>query len=88
MRRYWIVLLVTGLLASGLCAGCQQKFTRQRFETIYVAMPDWQVRNVLGEPAEVDAEQWTYVHEVPYYRATVTFKDGLVADKNWTVAKP
>jgi len=88
MRRCRIIILAACLLALSLCNGCQEKFTRQRYETIYVTMPDWQVRNVLGDPAEADGDQWTYVHEVPYYRATVTFKDGLVVDKSWSVTKP
>ena len=88
MHRRLIIVLVGGLLVSGLCGCYQERFTRQKYETIYVAMPDWQVRNVLGEPTEVTGEQWTYVHEMPYCRATVTFKDGLVVDKAWSHARP
>jgi len=88
MRRSTIILLAAGLLVSGLCGGCQQKFTRQRYETIYVSMPDWQVREVLGAPAEGNGDQWTYVNDMPYYRAAVAFKDGRVVGKSWSTEKP
>ena len=85
IRYSTIPLLVGGLLAAGLCAGCQERFTRQRYETIYVGMPDWQVRNILGEPdVETTKGSWSYVHNEPYYRATFRFDSGSVKDKAWS----
>jgi hypothetical protein len=83
--------LIVAVLAAGAltaCPGCQQKFTRQRYETIYTSMPDWQVRDVLGQPARGADDEWTYVNNSPYYRALIRFKDGKVAAKSWSVDRP
>lgn len=85
--RAMSIALIGIVLAVG-CAGCQEKFTRQRYETIYVSMPDWQVRNVLGVPARKSTDEWDYVHTEPYYRASIRFKDGSVTDKSWSVDAP
>jgi len=71
-----------------MCTGCQQKFTRQRYETIRVTMPEWEVREVLGSPKRRDGEVWTYVNERPYYRAEITFAGGEVVGKDWSVDRP
>jgi len=86
-RRSLIILLIAVALV-WICGGCQGKFTRQRYETIYTSMPDWQVRNVLGEPADQSPDKWTYVHQQPYYLAEIRFTEGgLVSGKSWSTDK-
>ena len=87
-RELSAILVAVALAAVLLCAGCGGKFTRQRYETIYVSMPDWKVREVLGEPTARSPRQWVYVHRGPYYRATIRFDEGKAVDKSWSVEKP
>jgi hypothetical protein len=89
MRNIALALIFAMIAAAMLatCPGCQQKFTRQRYETIYTSMPDWQVRNVLGEPTERSDGEWTYVNKTPYYRAQIRFEKGQVAGKSWSVER-
>ena len=89
MARPMSFLLVIGLTAAVFCAGCQQeKFTRQRYETIHMGMPDWQVRGILGEPNAEENQSWSYLHEMPFYRATIDFDgQGQVKDKSWSYRK-
>ena len=70
------------------CPGCQEKFSRQHYETIHVSMPDWEVRQVLGQPDEQSGDQWTYRHDRPYYSARVSFKNGAVTGKSWSAEQP
>ena len=80
------VILLIAMPLVWACSGCQGKFTRQRYETIYASMPDWQVRNVLGEPAGQSPRKWTYIHQQPYYHAEIRFaEDGLVSGKSWSI---
>lgn len=88
MRGLTILLLLGGLVGVNVCGGCQDKFTRQRYETVYLGMPDWQVRRTLGEPS-VDANGvWSYVHHQPYYSATIGFENTCVKHKSWSYEKP
>ncbi len=87
MKRTGIWLLAAGLLVTGTLSGCQRKFTRQRFETLCVGMPDVEVRNVLGKPAAKSPDRWTYLHKMPYYRAIIVFEDGKLIDKQWSVER-
>ena len=88
MKSSMIMLLTVGLVAGGLC-GCQQeKFTRQRYETIYPSMPDWQVRQILGEPTAIDGETWTYVRVRPYCKVVLRFEKGRLKDTSWTSETP
>ncbi len=88
MRVLKILLLGAGLLAVGFCAGCQKKFTRQRYETIYIGMPDRQVRKILGEPHLARGESWRYLHEKPFYKAIIEFENGRVKSKSWSLERP
>ncbi len=88
MRRSTILLLILGVLVWGACAGCQQKFTRQRYETIYLGMPDWEVQGILGDPTGEADGVWSYVHHEPYYSATIQFEESRVKDKRWSYEKP
>jgi len=82
-RRITRLLLAVFLLA-GLCCGCQGKFTRQRYETIYPTMPDWKVREILGKPDAESQDRWTYLHQCPYYKAVIHFEDSRVKEKSWS----
>jgi hypothetical protein len=85
-RRHALAVLV--LLAS-LAAGCaRQRFTRQNFETLYVGMPAASVERKLGEPDRRLGDRWVYVSERPYYRAEVLFRNGRVAEMDWSYDRP
>ncbi len=79
--------IIALLLVSACCVGCQDSFTRQRYETIYHGMPDWQVRNILGEPTISNHQTWQYVNDHPYYKAILRFEEGKVAEKTWSYEK-
>ena len=85
MSRMMLIILAAGILLVCLCPGCQGKFTRHRYETIYLSMPNWKVREVMGRPAHESLDVWSYVHHEPYYRATIRFDDGKVIDKSWSL---
>ena len=72
------------LAAVTLCtlAGCQ-KFTRQRYETIYVGQPATDVKTMLGKPTVQFENEWTYLNNKPYYKADIFFEDGRVSKKAW-----
>jgi len=82
MKRFTL-LLAGAVLAAGLCAGCQEKFTRQRYETIYVGQPAAEVELTLGEPKAKFSDSWSYIHEDPFYKAIIKFSSGRVSDKAW-----
>jgi hypothetical protein len=89
MRRQLLLLLVAAVLAAGL-AGCGGKsLTRQRYETIYVGQPDWDVLKVLGRPTYQEFDTWTYVHtRTPYFQAIIHFREGKVIAKEWSYEPP
>jgi hypothetical protein len=81
-------LIVAVALAAVLLAptGCN-KFTRQRYETIYVGQPVSQVEEFLGKPDYRSEGDLIYVNRRPYYRAVIHTKDGKVSGKHWSVEK-
>ena len=83
MIRKGLRLLVSAALAAGLCAGCQKKFTRPRYETIYIGMPASSVERTLGEPTLESGETWSYINEEPFYQADISFAGGRVTRKAW-----
>lgn len=81
--RSTLVLLTAGVLLATLCSGCQ-KFTRQRFDTVYIGQPASDVQVTLGKPTVSLDGQWSYINHSPFYKANIYFnKDGKVADKRW-----
>lgn len=78
-----IVIVLTGaVLLACLCAGCN-KFTQVRYETVYIGMPQDEVKMMLGKPLVEFPDSWSYVNEEPYYKAVIQFKGGRVSDKAW-----
>lgn len=75
------------VLAAGV-AGCQSKFSRQAFETVYVGQPAADVEKTLGEPTVRYEDQWRYVTDFPYAMGTVFFEDGKVVRKTWVNERP
>jgi len=65
--------------------GCAtNKFTRQRYETLYNGQPASDVELTLGPPQHKFSDTWTYVHDKPYYRAIIAFdENGRLIDKQW-----
>ena len=78
-------LLSGVLLAAVMTGGCisSERFTRPRFETLYIGMPQAEVQSVLGKPDEQTPETWTYVHGMPYYRADIHFENQRVSKTEW-----
>ncbi len=82
MNRSMVMFLVVVVVFAGACAGCN-KFTRTRYETIHTGMRADEVRAILGKPKVEFSDSWSYVHDEPYYKAVLQFKDGRVAKKAW-----
>ncbi|OQB81352.1 MAG: hypothetical protein BWX88_04289 [Planctomycetes bacterium ADurb.Bin126] len=82
MTRTTTLVLVAALALGLFCAGCT-KFTRERYETIYVGQPQFEVEATLGEPYARFSDTWTYINEKPFYKAIIQFKEGRVSDKAW-----
>ncbi|HAU36909.1 MAG TPA: hypothetical protein DCX07_04245 [Phycisphaerales bacterium] len=82
MKRAIVLLLVVGALAL-VCTGCEKKFTRQRFDTIYVGQPEMEVELTLGEPTAKFSDSWSYINDEPFYKAVISFEKGRVTDKAW-----
>jgi outer membrane protein assembly factor BamE (lipoprotein component of BamABCDE complex) len=73
-------------------AGCTTEqfrhFTRQNFETLRYGQPDYEVREVLGEPTTESDGEWTYVNTRPYYKAILYFDDeGRLVDRVWYASR-
>jgi len=80
------LLSLTAALLLGVTAGCEStnKFTRQRYETIYTGQESYEVEATLGEPYHKFSNSWTYMHDRPFYKAVIGFdQDGTVASKAW-----
>lgn len=88
MKYSTIILLAVLLGWVGLCAGCQGKFTRQRYETIHLGMQRSQVRKILGRPTATEPNSWTYMRKKPYHKATIVFRDEKVDDKSFCNERP
>ena len=83
-RRLATLALLAGPLL--LCVGCASgpRFTRERFDTVYVHSPAEEVRAKLGTPQRTTAEYWDYLNTKPtHYGARIWFRDGQVAKKKW-----
>jgi len=88
MTRKRALPAVMVVVAGMVCGGCQERFTRQMFDTIYIGQPDYAVRRTLGEPESRSDGTWTYVHRRPYYRAVIDFKNNRVISKKWSYDRP
>jgi len=81
MGRLGMTILVVAMLIVGGCAA--NKFTRQRYDTIYVGQDKQSVREKLGEPTIELPEGWLYRNEMPYYEARILFSGDRVSEKAW-----
>ncbi len=82
MKHALMLSLAAGMVLA-VCTGCQ-KFTKQRYEMVYLGMPQQEVEMSLGEPAAKFSDSWSYLHEDPFYKAVIKFDaDGKVIDKAW-----
>jgi len=78
-----VITLVAVVAVSSVLAGCQQKFTRQNYDTIYIGQPAHQVEMSLGKPDVQFSNEWNYINEEPFYKAIIKIQDGKVVDKSW-----
>jgi hypothetical protein len=78
----WAVLAAA--LAFSSC-GCTGKFTRQRYDTVYIGQPAGDVERTLGKPEVRAGDQWLYVNRRPaHYEARILFDlDRKVVRKEW-----
>jgi hypothetical protein len=85
----WLSLIAVVLSAAGCTLAPYKKFDRQRYETLYHGQPDFEVQKTMGKPARIEGNQWTYIHETPYYQAVITFdeNDELI-NKEWSLERP
>lgn len=82
-------LMVAGLALVFLCAGCEDKFSRQRYEMVCVGLSADEVARTLGLPDAKysNGTEWLYVRQEPYQRAKIFFGDGKVCAKEWSDEK-
>ena len=83
MKTNLLILVAAAVLIGGFCSGCAEKFTRQRYETLYIGQPMQEVQLTLGDTPYKASDTWTYQHEDPFYKAIIKFKDDKVTDKAW-----
>ncbi len=79
--------ILLAALAFGLAAGCRNKFTRVNYETVYVGQDQHSVHKAIGRPDKTVGDEWTYENRRPFYRAVLTFEEGVVASKDWIGSK-
>ncbi|MFP3938520.1 MAG: hypothetical protein ACLFVW_09285 [Phycisphaerae bacterium] len=83
VRRTRTIALIGLLAMAGVTAGCQEKLTRPRYETIYMGQPAEQVQKTLGKPDARTDGTWTFTREKPYARVIIRFENNHVVDKAW-----
>ena len=83
MSRYTTFVLLAAVALAMVCTGCEQKFTRPRYDTIITGMTEFEVEHVLGEPEVKFSDSWSYIHEEPFYKAIIQFREGRVSNKAW-----
>lgn len=81
-RRTLTCLIAIAMMAACFSAGCN-KFTRPRYETIYVGQDQFEVQKTLGEPYATFSDEWIYENEKPFYKAIIKFEGGKVSHKAW-----
>jgi len=83
MRAIALLAVTTILLTVG--AGCESdKFTRERYETIYTGQSAEAVQAILGEPDVKFDNSWRYMRSRPVRKAIIEFDaDGTVTRKAW-----
>ncbi|MCE5324977.1 MAG: hypothetical protein LLG01_01035 [Planctomycetaceae bacterium] len=77
--------VVLAMVTMAMLGGCTStpRFSRQRYDTLYTGMPDFEVRNILGNPKVEGGAAWEYEHFNPYYKAIIHFRNGAVARREW-----
>jgi len=87
MRKRMILTL--GVLGGALLfAGCSEKFTRDRYETLYVGQSAGEIEMALGEETDKvgifkTTDTVTYIHRDPFYKAIILIRSGKIAEKSW-----
>ena len=84
MNRRACTVLIPGVVVCLVTAVCIKEFTRQRYETLYEGMSKQAVIEQIGRPTRRQGETWVYINKVPFYKATIRFKDGRLVDTSWT----
>ena len=82
MRITAILLLAAVLTVTSL--GCAGKFTKQRFDTVYIGAPSGKLLRTLGRPDSRDGDTWTYTNNSPWYQAKFVISEDSVADKKFS----
>lgn len=65
-------------------AGCSQKLTYERWESVYEGQRADVVEQVLGEPVERLDMRWLYMDADRGITADIYFQDGEVIGKTWS----
>lgn len=80
--------LFTLVAVSTLLVGCQQKFTRDRFEMIKADVDQkYDVEQILGEPEFRVPGEWYYENQEDHYAARIFFEGDTVVGKEWMDAR-
>ncbi len=81
--KFTLSFFIVGILVLAAVSGCVDKFSRPAYETLYVGMPQAEVKDVLGSPDKQAGNTWTYRRNQPCEIAVIKFVDGKIAEKNW-----
>lgn len=83
MTRYALGLILA--IVAVAATGCQNKFTRERFNMIEVGVDTHEdVRYILGNPASDLEDMWFYDDLDEHYSAMIHFDNaGTVSGKQW-----
>lgn len=75
-RRHIAALLVVSVLVTGALVGCEtNRFTRERYETLYTGLSAEDVELTLGQPYARFSNSWTYLNREPFYKAVIGFDE-------------
>ena len=83
-----IFLLIAFVLVAGLAAGCEEKFTQKRFDTMVMnGQAKMEVEKILGKPDARWEKKWRWVNWDKHFSGTVLFdENGRVIGKAWSDA--
>jgi hypothetical protein len=84
MTRLTAAIILASVLVSSV--GCT-RFTRQRYETVYVGQPVSEAQEILGAPDFRKDGDLIYVNYRPYHHTIIHVQDGKVSGKEWSVDK-
>lgn len=81
-----IFLLIAAVMVAGLGAGCEEKFTQRRFDTMVMnGQSEMEIEKILGQPDARWTRKWKWINLDKDFSAVVLFNEnGQVIGKAWS----